>query len=222
VLYVYAITESPLLPALPGARGASLRVLGDGTVFAVFTEHPDLPLEPSVEDLWEHEAVVEELMQLGTILPMRVGSTVPHERDLEAILRERRAEFESALTRVGGAVELGVRAQLPAPAAAQPAPGPADGRPGPGTAYMLARLERERGASRLEARIDEPLARLARASVTRPSTGPAAFNAAYLVDRGDVEDFRRRVEALAAELEDASIVCTGPWPPFSFSSGDAE
>ena len=87
---------------------------------------------------------------------------------------------------------------------------------------MLARLERERGTSRLEARIDEPLARLARASVNRPGTGPAAFNAAYLVDRSDVEAFKRRVETIAAELEDASIVCTGPWPPFSFSSGDAE
>ena len=46
-----------------------------------------------------------------------------------------------------------------------------------------------------------------------------AFKAAYLVDRDRIEPFRRRVDELAEDVEGASVVCTGPWPPYSFTSG---
>ena len=62
-----------------------------------------------------------------------------------------------------------------------------------GTEYMMRRLA--------VVRAHEELAGLARASV----------RGAYLVDEDAVEDFRARVD----ELDD-DLVCTGPWPPYSF------
>src|SRR5205807_2635684 len=56
--------------------------------------------------LWDHEAVVEAVMQDGAVLPMRFGSVVD---DVEAFLASRRASLVAALSRVRGAVELGVR-----------------------------------------------------------------------------------------------------------------
>jgi len=62
-----------------------------------------------------------------------------------------------------------------------------------GTEYLMRRLA--------VARAHESLAALARASV----------RGAYLVDEDAVDDFRARVD----ELDD-DLVCTGPWPPYSF------
>jgi len=44
------------------------------------------------------------------------------------------------------------------------------------------------------------------------------LNAAYLVAAEDVAEFRRA----AAQVEAApgvTVVCTGPWPPYSFAEG---
>src|SRR5947207_102131 len=74
VLYVYAITDSVHPPARVGLRGASPRVIGEQAPLAVVSDHENLPSQPSEEDLWRHESVVEELMERSTVLPMRFGT----------------------------------------------------------------------------------------------------------------------------------------------------
>jgi gas vesicle protein GvpL/GvpF len=71
--------------------------------------------------------------------------------------------------------------------------------PADGTGYLMRRVA--------AARAHEPLAALARASVRRshPHVG------AYLVDEAAVDGFTARVRELGEDL-----VCTGPWPPYSF------
>jgi hypothetical protein len=49
---------------------------------------------------------------------------------------------------------------------------------------------------------------------------PMVLNAAFLVDRSRVEDFRGMVADLAGQRVPESIVLTGPWPPYSFASLD--
>jgi hypothetical protein len=44
------------------------------------------------------------------------------------------------------------------------------------------------------------------------------LNAAYLVDRDRVPQFRAAVESLAADRPDGAVVLTGPWPGYSFAS----
>jgi hypothetical protein len=46
--------------------------------------------------------------------------------------------------------------------------------------------------------------------------GPELLRAAYLVDRREVPRFRATVERLQSAHPDAAILCTGPWPPYSF------
>jgi hypothetical protein len=227
VLYVYAITESPVPPARSGLRSTSLRVIGEAGPFAIVSEHEDLRLEASEDDLWTHESVVEKAMETGAVLPMRFGSSLADEKAVLAVLRERRSAFDRGLDRVRGAVELGVRAAIEAEngveagrqaSIAEPAP-----TVGPGTAYMMGRLGRKRDAEQLAAQIHEPLAPLARASTLRLSTeGGLRLNAAYLIDRVQVESFQERVERLEREVDGARVVCTGPWPPYSFASLESE
>jgi len=161
--YVYAVTE-PGTPAPPG-----LRVVEAAGLAAVVGDH-DAPA-PSVDALWQHERVVEGLMERGPVLPMRFGSTT---HDVGVLLEERHAELTAALERVRGAVELGVRAT--------PDPEPAAS----GTEYLMRRARTERAHA--------ALAEFARASVARPHAG------AYLVDRDTVDAFRARVRELDERL----------------------
>jgi hypothetical protein len=220
VLYLYAITESPTEPDLAGLRRAPLRAVGEEGLFAIVSEHEDLEIRAAEDDLWSHEGVVEALMDRGSVLPVRLGSVMTDEAAVLRSLRERRRELELALQRVRGAVELGVRVAMRAEDLDEPPCERAAETTGPGTAYIQARLRRERRGRDLAARIHEPLASLARASTLRLSAPERPMlNAAYLVDRGRIEDFTARVEELDAHSE-AMIVCTGPWPPYSFSSAE--
>jgi hypothetical protein len=222
VLHVYAITDSAEHPEVAGLDDADLHAVGDRAPFAVVSEHDRLSSRVNEEDLWTHERVVEELMDRATVLPMRFDGTVADEVALRRILDERRDELQALLADVRGAVELGVRAQLAEEGDGEEALGEEEpnesGGAGPGTAYLLARVRDQRRAADVATQIHEPLAALSRRS-RRGAAGlrPGLFKAAYLVDRDKVDAFRARVDVLGSELG-SGIVCTGPWPPYSFSS----
>jgi hypothetical protein len=217
VLYVYAITDRRERPSVPGLRDAPLRVSGKDGLFAVCSEHDDPRVEADEAALLEHERVVEALVEAGTALPMRFGSWMPGDDALLRLLTERRSEFDLALERVRGAVEIGVRALVQAePATAAPA---TDGADRPGTAYLLGRLNDEKRSAAVASQLHEPLAALSRESVPLKGSLSGSANTAYLVDRADVEPFLSAVEKLDRTVECATIVCTGPWPPYSFTPG---
>jgi hypothetical protein len=215
VLYLYAVKTSGGVPRVPGLFGASLRAVGKGGPFAIVSEHEQLRLEPSEGALWAHEDVVEELMSDEPLLPMRFGSALPNEAAVLEMLNARHEELEHALDVVRGAVELSVRIAIDS----EPDTGVADEQDWPGTAYLMERLRRERHQSEVTARVHERLASLSRES-TRWSGEPRRrlWKAAYLVDHERVEDFIEQVNRLETQLSDAAVVCTGPWPPYSFSS----
>jgi hypothetical protein len=228
VVYLYAITEPrPELPAEPGFEGAPLRTIEGERVTAVVSDLGER-VEPSESTLWEHESVVEALMGGGALLPMRFGSALADDEAVRRMLRERESQLASGLERVRGAVELGVRALweagdeadedpgLEAEAASEPGAG------GAGTAYLMRRLDRSRSSEALAEQIHAPLERLARASAQRLVTVPrAVFTGAYLVEEARVEDFRAAAEDLDERIDAAAILCTGPWPPYSFAPAEA-
>jgi hypothetical protein len=222
-VYVYAIAHSPAVPGgCTGLRDSAVSPVGEDGLFAAVSRHEDLRLEATEADLWAHERVVEQLMERTAVLPMRFGSTLADEAELAATLRERRGEWESALARVRGAVELAVRATIAEDEGASDAPEASEG--GPGTSYMRARLGQTRRRAEVSARIHEPLAEIARESaVRRAAAAPRAASrpllaAAYLVDTDRIASFRGRVAALDDEVAEATVACTGPWPPYSFTS----
>ena len=47
---------------------------------------------------------------------------------------------------------------------------------------------------------------------------PAVLDA-YLVDRARVDEFVALAAQLGDGLDDVELVCTGPWPPYSFAEG---
>ena len=108
-----------------------------------------------------------------------------------------------------GAVELALRVVASEP---EPEPG---AEAGSGRDYLRAKAARMETAERLH----ERLAALARDSETQP--GRELLRAAYLVDRGAVGPFVELVQLLQREHPELGLLCTGPWPPFSFADGAA-
>ena len=147
--------------------------------------------ELDADALWRRESLLEELMRERAVLPVRLGTRLEDAAAAAEAIAPRRAELAAALERVRGAVEVSVRAA---------AIGPED------------------FAGAVEA-IHERLAADARASARHE--GPELLRAAYLVDRAAVDGFVVAVRELQHEHPGLSLLCTGPWPPYSFAEEPA-
>jgi hypothetical protein len=214
VIWVYAVCERPDLP-LPRVRGlarAPLDMIAEGPLLAVLSQHAQAPDEPALDALWAHERVVESLMVERAVLPMRFGTGPPSTDGVRQALAGRRDVLLEALDRVRGRVELAMRAMQPAACApAAPPPAAASGRE-----YLRARL----AGTRTLAALHEPLAALAVAARCWPQRAPGELlRTSYLVDEQAVAQFRRAVESLEREHPQAALLCTGPWPAYSFVEG---
>jgi hypothetical protein len=214
VIYLYAIAEELAeLPPGPGIGGAPLGRRSVEGLDLVVSELDGEPPEAAEESVLAHARTVEGLLaRSGALLPARFGRAFADEGALEEAVRARLPALREALVRVRGCVELGVRVVAEERPAAPPA---ATGR-----AYMEARLAETEAAERLARELHEPLAALARSSAHAVGKTPRLLlSAAYLVEPGEVEPFRRRVAELERAHPELDFACTGPWPPYSFAPG---
>jgi hypothetical protein len=204
VIDLLAITDDPRPPESPvgAVRSGGLSVL-----YAPAEEQAI-----TAAALWKREAMLEALMEGRDLLPVRYGTLVADERAAAEAVAARGAELAAGLERVRGAVELAVRVRSLETAAPAPAEAPAVS----GRDYLRARV----AGAEVARELHEPLAALARESVRRH--GSELLRAAYLVDRDAVEPFVALVRRLQEAHADLALLCTGPWPPYSFTGEPAE
>jgi hypothetical protein len=206
VIELFAIAEypGPPLPAL-----APLRAVRAGSLAAICAPAEDRKVSP--EALWRHEEVVEALMEDRDLLPVRYGTLVDDDAAAIRAVDARRDELTAALDRVRGAVELSVRA-----VAGDPDGG--EGEAAGGTSYLRTKMRSAAAQEQVTHSLHEPLAALARADMRRSPRPPSELlRAAYLVDRDAIGTFTRLVARLDARHPGLRLLCTGPWPPYSFA-----
>jgi hypothetical protein len=209
VITLYAITDHPTPPVPP--LGA-MRVVAGGDLAAVCG--PVLEGEVTAESLWQHERLVEALMDARDVLPVRYGTRLADDAAAIRTLRDHHAEYAASLEAVRGGVELAVRVFGGGDAPAAPIPP----RPS-GTAYLRARARAAADESGADMIVHQPLAGTARAATLAPVNRPGELlRAAYLVDSEATAAFSARVRAIQDENPKLRITCTGPWPPYSFST----
>jgi hypothetical protein len=205
VIELYAVTDQSPGP-LPEL--APLRVLASGRLAVVYG--PTAEDDVSAEALWRHEDIVEALMDRRDVLPFRYGTRCEDEGAAARAVAEREEELSAALDRVRGAVELSVRAVTTE--TTQEPPGDESA-----AAYVAAKAAAAATARAVVEAVHEPLRALARASQHKPSGALSEpLRAAYLVDRPRVDGFAAEVALLQARHPDLRLLCTGPWPPYSF------
>jgi hypothetical protein len=215
MLHLYAIAAEPCrLPPVAGVDGASAeQVALEGGLAAVVSRHDRAP-EPGEDAILAHAAVVDALVDLNeAVLPARFADTFADDAALAHAIAARAGELHDGLERVRGCVEIGLRVQGAEPDRAEPSSG-AD--------YLRGRLDELRAVERVADDADAALAPLARDSTRRVLSHPrTAVSSAYLLDRGDVAEFRRRVASLAELHPELGVVCGGPWAPYSFTPAEA-
>jgi hypothetical protein len=206
VIELYAIADAGG-PPLP--EGGRLQAVAVGGLAALYGPADDT--EVSEATLWRREEVIEALMQDRDLLPVRYGTRLADKLTLARAIDERREPLAQALDRVRGAVELSLRVV-------------SSGGPErlsaahTGAEYLHAKVRAEEARARARSSLHEPLAELARDSVVRVPREPSELmRAAYLVDRPAVGDFTSLVGKLQEENPGFSLLCTGPWPPYSFA-----
>ena len=208
MIHLYAVVEDlEELPPVAGLSDAPLERLRVQDLDVVVSAGPATGPQTSDESVLRHALVVEELMQRSAaVLPGRLGQGFSDERSLTRAVRADAERLRTALHRVRGCVELGLRVLRPEPAPVA--------EPAGGAEYMRARLAEKRELERLAAEIDEPLARLSRARTRRcGETARMLLEAAYLVPLDGVMPFRAELARLESSRPELAFVCTGPWPP---------
>jgi hypothetical protein len=171
-----------------------------------------------------HNAVVDAALATGrTPLPARFGSRFRDDAACASHLEEHRAKLEAALTRVSGAVEMAVLLVPTAESGETLVDRPQRGEPDAGRRYLEAIRERtqsverlQEAADRLARRLGSTVARMVRGEARR-SDSSSIVSVAHLVDRADLDRYRRAVAGLTTD-NDFKIVVAGPRAPYSFAA----
>jgi hypothetical protein len=207
-LYVFAITrEAPAGFAFEGHRVEF--VPAGGAVAAVERTASRQTISEAALRL-QHEIVLQIAARVDEILPVRFGALVD-DRELDGLLTRRQSSIREALDLVRGRVQMTIRGRDAG--AAEPV---AEVRSAPGatgTAYLEAR--------RLAAIRPPPAAAVAAISVVRhlvkaerhDNTRAPGWAIYHLIERGRVGDYLARLSG----CDPASLIVSGPWPPFAFA-----
>lgn len=207
MIELYAITDNPG-PPLPDV--ASLELVPVNGLAAVCGPTGESGI--SAETLWRHEEVVEALMADRDLLPVRYGTRLDDEEGVVRALEERRDQLAAALDRVRGAVEVSLRVMPSGDTSRATLPEAAGGAD-----YLRLRARAEASQARAAESLQGPLEALSRTSAAGRPRPPELFRAAYLVERDALEPFTAEVARLQRANPALSILCTGPWPPYSFA-----
>ncbi|CAJ0779918.1 GvpL/GvpF family gas vesicle protein [Ralstonia chuxiongensis] len=109
--YLYAIAPSkrPLAHLPHGIGGAPVHTLAVGSVAAVVSDTMLPKIRPERRHLSAHHAVVQSLMQAGTVLPVAFGMIATSEGALSRMLKKHQETLGAELDRLAGQAEFEVR-----------------------------------------------------------------------------------------------------------------
>lgn len=249
-VYLYGLLHRPSFPRLAGSpaglpgMGAPRAVPVAPALWLVVADAPldryaGAAIDRRLPDLdWvsacalAHEAVVEHVARLGTVVPMKLFTLFTTEARALAHVRRRRRALARVISRIAGRQEWGVRIRVEATAA------PSDGRPRAprslsGTQFLL-RKQRESAARRRATAAAPPVRRALRAlgaisdaarrraiPVQASRVSGMVADVVYLVKTADRPRFAAAVERARRGLAEQgfAIIITGPWPPYHFIPG---
>lgn len=243
--YVYGITRAAAAGALgvkTGVRGCPVEILTKGPLAAAVSPMPedqlgwgldaqhDVDIDTLAPLLRDHERVLEELLQLGPVLPSRFGVMYPDPAAVERVLTTHAETIGPALDHLEGKAEWGLTVSWdPAgPAGLDTVPQAPTGR-----GYLAQRQQARAAAAAQEeagmefaAALHEALLACAVDGVihsARPADrqgAPVLLKASYLIADSQLDEFRRTAAArLADGPGDFGLRgdLTGPWPAYNFA-----
>jgi hypothetical protein len=230
-IYLYcllrATAEPP--PRLLGIDDLPVRVVDLSGLGAWVSDTAAATVAPTPERAQRHDRVVRTALERATPLPARFGQIVTDETALADVVSSRRAEFESALERLAGTVEMTVRVLVSrgvdAPGGGpmvELGEGPRAGRDYLERVAAVHRQERNVLAEEeiVRGRVSAAVRGLVRAeSFTGATPGSSMATLSHLVPRENIEAYRSALLVLRNEEPALAIMVSGPWAPYSFTEG---
>jgi hypothetical protein len=207
--------------------GEALRVVTCGKLLAVVG---DVSAPPAVTSttLREHDRTIRRMTAITeAVLPLRFGSMVEGEIELARRLEPAEAALEAALVQVAGREQMTVRvyerqargeAITRSTAALE---GSAD--LGPGARYLLERRrahDNDPHRAALDAVLAAPAAFIRAQRIESHGSPPLIASIHHLIDRGQGEAYAAALHGGTADLAQAAVTVSGPWPPYAFVSGE--
>lgn len=214
--WLYGVTLGGDAPAVPGVDDHPVRVVREGELSALVSSVPLSRFDADVlrrelEDLDRvealaraHDRVVEAAPD---VLPARLCTLYESPEAVAGMLRAEHEGLRSALERLAGKVELGVKAYA--------RPEEQRARASSGADYLARKGAKREASASLDATLEAIHARLSEAAEGSVVNHPrdSLFNGAYLV--ADQERFAALVASLADE-HGVDLQLTGPWAPYHF------
>jgi Gas vesicle synthesis protein GvpL/GvpF len=241
-LYLYGVVpvgeQRPKELAGVGDPPGPVRAVEHGSLAALVSDLSEAQLL-ATRDVRAHWQMLERVVDSGTVVPARFGTTAADEGWVrESLLAGHERELEELLEALAGRVQLALKGRYDEEdmlrEAVRSSPSVAKlreavhGRPEQATYYARIRLgeavaeaiEKQRTRdSRLALERLEPLA--ADTRVEAPGRPEMAFDLAFLVERARIDEFSAAVARLGEELgERVRLRYVGPQPPYSFAELD--
>lgn len=194
-LSVYAIIPSADGALLSPGRGKELVAVGP---IAALTGRGALQGDLERRALAHDRIVLRALAACSSVVPFRLGATLPGRRAVTRVLERNRSSLAALLHRFAGRVEMGLKIKLP------------DDERWSG-AVPAGALERQlAGIHRLTADSED------RREQVRHGSAGVVFEGSYLVPRAKIESFWARTAALRAKNPALPMLASGPFAPYSF------
>ncbi len=115
--YLYAIADANTQQtwSATGVNGRPVYLVPQGAIAAVVSDITERRIRPERRNLVAHHAVVKNLMEASTVLPVAFGTIAGGQKAVLKILKDHGSAFASQLDHVRGRVEMGLRVSWDVP-----------------------------------------------------------------------------------------------------------
>lgn len=233
-IYIYAVIDSEdgLNAPLPGLDRSPVEIIACGGMRAVCSNLDRAGGSLGPDDALVHEAVVEKLMTIGTVLPFRFGTLFATHKEVLTMLVEHVTEFWENLVRLRHKVEFSLKVLWPAASVEQQVlqslPTAKSGGYGLSNSlagkYMAGRFDAFRINQLMETEADRRIAEIdgrfsrwvVEKKLERLLTPNLLLKAVYLTEVGCQEEFKQAYADMQLEAGNLHYLFSGPWPPYNF------
>ena len=231
-LYVYCLTAG--IDALPhplrGIAGGEVRSLQAGDLSVLVSDFTGDKPQVNRENVLAHAAVVRDVLDYSTPLPLRFGAVFTKEQ-IESFVAARHDALKTRLDLVRGCVEMSVKVISSATdGELRPEVQTVELQDKPGTTFLLEKrrellgsearaAEAKQIASWLQTQIGDVIRET---QITTNLTDKLLLATSHLVERSVVEQYRVKLKEARLERPELNFLVSGPWPPYSFANIDLE
>lgn len=122
MIYIFGLVAAPLedvVTALAGAKGlqTTVHASSSGAWAFVWEPYEGDEVMPRRRSMLAHTRVVEQMMELGTVLPARFGLLADNIDDIQDLIQAQTALISDEFAKLNGCIEIGVRIRFPRNAA---------------------------------------------------------------------------------------------------------